>query len=98
NQVLENRLEESLRGTAAPGSPSLAAIVEPFLDAVAQPTVTPGGGSVAALAGALGASLGQMVAGLSRKKKSLAAHAEALERAAGEFKEASRSLAEAIDR
>src|SRR5208282_1433617 len=41
NQVLENRLEESLRGTAAPGSPSLAAIVEPFLDAVAQPTVTP---------------------------------------------------------
>jgi glutamate formiminotransferase / formiminotetrahydrofolate cyclodeaminase len=98
NQVLENRLEELLRGKAAPGSPSLAAIVEPFLNAVAQPTVTPGGGSVAALAGALGASLGQMVAGLSQKKKSLAAHSEALSGAAKEFKQASRSLTDAIDR
>ena len=61
----------------------LAALAQPFLDAVAQPTATPGGGSVAALAGALGASLGQMVAGLSRKKKSQAAHVEALSEALG---------------
>ena len=44
--------------------------VAPFLEAVAQPTATPGGGSAAALAGALAASLGQMVAGLSGTKKS----------------------------
>ncbi len=65
---------------------------------MAQPSATPGGGSVAALAGALGASLGQMVAGLSRKKKSQAAYAEQLSEAASEFQAASRALAEAVDR
>jgi formiminotetrahydrofolate cyclodeaminase len=53
---------------------------------------------VAALAGALGASLGQMVAGISRRKKSQAAHAEALTEATSEFEAASRAFAEAIDR
>ena len=66
-QVLENRLEESLIEGAA--NKSLAAIVTPFLEALAQPMATPGGGSAAALAGALAASLGQMVAGLSATKK-----------------------------
>jgi glutamate formiminotransferase / formiminotetrahydrofolate cyclodeaminase len=97
-QVLENRLEASLSGVASEGPGKLAALAQPFLDAVAQPTATPGGGSVAALAGALGASLGQMVAGLSRKKKSHAAHVEALSEAAAEFHAASQALAEAIDR
>ncbi|MGH7837172.1 MAG: cyclodeaminase/cyclohydrolase family protein, partial [Candidatus Binataceae bacterium] len=71
---------------------------QPFLDAVAAPTAAPGGGSVAALAGALGASLGQMVAGLSRKKKSQAPHFDALSEALAAFQSASRTLAEAIDR
>lgn len=53
---------------------------------------------MAALAGALGASLGQMVAGLSRKKKSQAAYVEPLSDALAEFHIASRVLAEAIDR
>jgi len=97
-QVLENRLEASLGGAALDGPGKLAALAQPFLDAVAQPTATPGGGSVAALAGALGASLGQMVAGLSRKKKSQAAHVEQLSEAVVEFQAASRALAEAIDR
>jgi glutamate formiminotransferase / formiminotetrahydrofolate cyclodeaminase len=98
-QVFENRLEESLLSAKdAMSSPRFAEMVEPFLNALAAPTVTPGGGSVAALAGALGASMGQMVAGLSRTKKSLAAHAVALGRAAEEFQAASRVLAEAIDR
>ncbi|MGA8223534.1 MAG: glutamate formimidoyltransferase [Candidatus Acidiferrales bacterium] len=97
-QVLENRLEASLSGVASEGAGKLAALALPFLDAVAQPTATPGGGSVAALAGALGASLGQMVAGLSRKKKSQVAHVEALSEAVAEFQTASQALAEAIDR
>ena len=98
-QVFENRMEASLAGTPAAESPGkLASLAQPFLDAVAQPTATPGGGSVAALAGALGASLGQMVAGLSRKKKSQAAHVEALSDALAEFHAASRTLSEAIDR
>jgi glutamate formiminotransferase/formiminotetrahydrofolate cyclodeaminase len=97
-QVLENKLEASLGGAAPDGPGKLAALAQPFLEAVAQPTATPGGGSVAALAGALGANLGQMVAGLSRKKKSQAAHVERLSEAVTEFQAASRALAEAIDR
>ncbi|HXU19138.1 MAG TPA: glutamate formimidoyltransferase [Verrucomicrobiae bacterium] len=95
-QVLENRLEESLMESGA--NASLAAIVTPFLEALAQPTATPGGGSASALAGALAASLGQMVAGLSSIKKSGAAHKERLDEAVKEFDAASRRLAAAIDR
>ena len=40
-----------------------------FLDSVAAATPTPGGGSVAALAGALSVALSRMVAGLARDKK-----------------------------
>jgi glutamate formiminotransferase / formiminotetrahydrofolate cyclodeaminase len=97
-QVLENRIEVSLAGMPAEGPGKLARVAQPFLDAVAQPTATPGGGSVAALAGALGASLGQMVAGLSRKKKSQAAYGDQLTEAVADFQSAARALAEAIDR
>ena len=88
-QVLENRLEESLGAAGEQGPAKLAALAQPFLDAVAKPTPAPGGGSVAALAGALSASLGQMVANLSRKKKSLAAYAEPLLDTSDEFQAAS---------
>jgi glutamate formiminotransferase/formiminotetrahydrofolate cyclodeaminase len=97
-QVLENRLGASLGSATADGPGKLAALAQPFLDALAQPTATPGGGSVAALAGSLGASLGQMVAGLSRKKKSQAAHVDKLSEALAHFQAAARTLAEAIDR
>jgi len=97
-QVFENCLEDALGNVGSKGSANLAALAQPFLDTVARATPAPGGGSVAALAGALGASLGQMVAGLSRKKKSLAAYAAELGETAGEFRVASRELTEAIDR
>lgn len=97
-QVLENRLEESLAEAATKSESSLAAMAQPFIDAVANPTPAPGGGSVAALAGSLGAALGQMVAGISRKKKSLAAHAEALESLVIKLRTDSQALAEGIDR
>jgi glutamate formiminotransferase len=97
-QVLENRLEESLDGAAGTGTANLAALAQPFIDSVANPTPAPGGGSVAALAGSLGAALGQMVAGISLKKKSLAAHAQPLADLAEQLRRASRSLAEGIDR
>ena len=97
-QVLENRLEESLAEAAAKSHANLAALAQPFIDAVANPTPAPGGGSVAALAGSLGAALGQMVADISRKKKSLAANAEALESLAIKLRAASQALARGIDR
>ena len=95
-QVLENRLEEALI-EAAEKKASFAGMLAPFLDAVAEPTATPGGGSVASLAAALAASLGQMVAGLSRKKKP-GPHQEQLTEAAKEFDSARQVLAVAIDR
>jgi glutamate formiminotransferase / formiminotetrahydrofolate cyclodeaminase len=98
-QVFENRVEASVSSSAAPQGPGkLASLAQPFLDAVADPTPTPGGGSVAALAGALGASLGQMVANLSRKKKSQAVFVEQLGEAISELQASSRMLSEAIDR
>jgi glutamate formiminotransferase / formiminotetrahydrofolate cyclodeaminase len=98
-QVFENKLQASLSGAVASEGPGkLAMLAQPFLDAVAQPTAAPGGGSVSALAGALSASLGQMVAGLSRKKKSQAAFVDQLSGALAEFDKASRFFAEAIDR
>lgn len=99
-QVLENRLGASLSNAVPSGESAgkLAALAQPFLDAVAEPSATPGGGSVAALAGALAASLGQMVAGLSRKKKSQAAFVDQLSAAVEELRAAASALANAIDR
>lgn len=61
-------LERKVR-TAIAGGESLSS----FVGSVAAPTPTPGGGSVAAHAGALGAALAQMVAGLTVGKKKYAA-------------------------
>ncbi len=97
-QVLENRLAASLAGAPVHTVRKFASLAAPFLDAVAAPTATPGGGSVAALAGALAASLGQMVAGLSRKKKSQAAFVDLLSEILSELRTAGSELAEAIDR
>jgi glutamate formiminotransferase/formiminotetrahydrofolate cyclodeaminase len=98
--VLENRLASALEGMPLQPSSqgSLAARAQPFLDAVSEPTATPGGGSVTALAGALAASLGEMVAGLSRKNKSQAAFAEDLSASVSDMRQAARKLAEAMDR
>src|SRR5579864_3733924 len=50
----------------------LRAGVEPFVEQLAAPTATPGGGSAAAAAGAMAAGLGAMVATMSRGKKAYA--------------------------
>lgn len=100
-QVFENRLQAALTGQAldlAAKERRLAGLAEPFLEAVAAPTATPGGGSVSALAAALAASLGQMVAGLSRKKKSQAAFANRLSEALDQLRRDAAELAQAIDR
>jgi formiminotetrahydrofolate cyclodeaminase len=49
-------------------SPLHALTLTDLLDRVAAPSPTPGGGSVAAVAGALGTALTQMVAGLPRTR------------------------------
>jgi len=95
-RVLENRLEDAL-ALQIPARGTLAVLVQPFLDAVSRPSPTPGGGSVAALAGSLAAALGEMVAGLSSRKKSQAAHAETLREITEQFRNAKQDLASGID-
>jgi glutamate formiminotransferase / formiminotetrahydrofolate cyclodeaminase len=65
--ILENRLAAVMSGKAAVGG--LRAGVEPFVEQLAAPTATPGGGSAAAAAGAMAAGLATMVASMSRGKK-----------------------------
>ena len=64
DQILEYRLTEVADGDITPAA---------FLDATASKSPTPGGGSSAALAGALAAALTQMVAGLTAGRKKYAA-------------------------
>jgi glutamate formiminotransferase / formiminotetrahydrofolate cyclodeaminase len=99
-QVFENKLTAALTGmpleTTKEGK--LALLARPFLDAVAAPSATPGGGSVSAFAAAAAAALGQMVAGLSRKKKSQAAHVDKLSEHLDALRRETEELASAIDK
>jgi formiminotetrahydrofolate cyclodeaminase len=52
--------------------------IESFLEAAAAKQATPGGGSVAALAGALAASMGEMVLNYSIGKKGLEEYSDAM--------------------
>ena len=64
SMVLDRRVREAIAGGIS---------VSAFSAAVASPLPAPGGGSVAALVGALGAALAQMVAGLTIGRKKYAA-------------------------
>ena len=65
--ILENRLAAVMGGKMSVGG--LRAGVEPFVEQLAAPVATPGGGSASAAAGAMAAGLAQMVASMSRGKK-----------------------------
>ncbi len=65
-----------------------------FLAALAARQPTPGGGSVAAMAGALAAAMGEMVLNYSVGKKDLAAHEPKLREALGELNRARAVLIE----
>ncbi|MBI3739292.1 MAG: glutamate formimidoyltransferase [Chloroflexi bacterium] len=70
DQILESRLYQTSDSTS--GSSSSNDRPASFLDEVAAATAAPGGGSAAAYAGALGAALTAMVAGLTIGKKKYA--------------------------
>ncbi|GAC1685511.1 MAG: hypothetical protein PVS2B2_24550 [Candidatus Acidiferrum sp.] len=99
-QIFENKLQDALSGAPPENTKNgkFAGMARPFLNAVAEPSATPGGGSVSAFAGALAAALGQMVAGLSRKKKSQAAHADKLTEQLDALHKTAEELTLAIDR
>ena len=83
--ILENRLAAVMGGKMAVGG--LRAGVEPFVEQLAAPTATPGGGSAAAASGAMAAGLATMVASMSRGKKAYLQYerelSEAIARLAG---------------
>jgi methenyltetrahydrofolate cyclohydrolase len=70
--------------------------IEGFLSATAAKQPTPGGGSVAALVGALAAALGEMTVNYSVGKKSLAQHQSQLTTALAEFARARQVLLELV--
>jgi glutamate formiminotransferase len=75
--ILENRLaavmaESSDAAERKPAPETWRA----FVERVASPEPVPGGGSVAALAGALGTALGQMAIRITKEKKNYAQHAD----------------------
>src|SRR2546423_2245649 len=93
--ILENRLTSVMGGKTAVGG--LRAGVEPFVEQLAAATATPGGGSASAAAGAMGAALGEMVAGMSRGKKAYAQYERELSDALARLKRLREDLKSSTD-
>ena len=93
--ILENRLAAVMSGKMAVGG--LRAGVEPFVEQLAAPTATPGGGSAAAAAGAMAAGLAHMVAAMSRGKKAYVQHESELSVAIARLGQLREELKAAVD-
>jgi glutamate formiminotransferase len=93
--ILENRLAAVTGGKMAVGG--LRAGVEPFVEQLAAPTATPGGGSAAAAAGAMAAGLAHMVASMSRSKKAYLQYESELSVAIARLSQLREELKAAID-
>src|SRR5579871_6704167 len=93
--ILENRLAAVMGGKMAVGG--LRAGVEPFVEQLAAPTATPGGGSASAATAAMAAALGSMVAGMSRGKKAYAQYERQLSDALARLAELREQFKAAID-
>jgi glutamate formiminotransferase len=93
--ILENRLASVMSGKAAVGG--LRAGVEPFIEQLAAPTATPGGGSAAAASAAMAAGLAGMVASMSRGKKAYAQYEAQLSAAIARLATLREELKAAID-
>ncbi len=93
--ILENRLATVMAGKLAVGG--LRAGVEPFVEQLAAPTATPGGGSASAAAGAMAAGLAHMVAAMSRGKKAYAQYESELSAAIARLVQLREELKAAVD-
>jgi glutamate formiminotransferase/formiminotetrahydrofolate cyclodeaminase len=93
--ILENRLTAVMGGKMAIGG--LRAGVEPFIEQLAAPTATPGGGSAAAASGAMAAGLAGMVASMSRGKKAYLQYESQLSEAIARLDRLREELKSAID-
>jgi glutamate formiminotransferase len=73
--ILENRLSEVMSGVSTSAG-GMNDGLRAFVDRVASAEPVPGGGSVSALSGALGAALGQMAIRLTKDKKNFVSHSD----------------------
>ncbi len=89
SMLIEQRVREAAQGGEG---------VDAFVARIASPTPTPGGGSVAAHAGALGAALAQMVTGLTIGRKKYAAVDGAMRTIATEASALRRTLMQLVAR
>jgi glutamate formiminotransferase/formiminotetrahydrofolate cyclodeaminase len=89
----KNIIEEML----APERPLASMTLQEFSDETSRDSTAPGGGSVAALAGAMGAALAAMVANLPHPKAAFAGVREELESIAVRGQEVKQCLLDAID-
>src|SRR3954453_13226526 len=93
--ILENRLSSVMGGKMAVGG--LRAGTEPFIEQLAAPTATPGGGSAAAASGAMAAGVATMVASMSRAKKAYLQYERELSDAIARLSQLREELKAAID-
>ncbi|MBZ5524910.1 MAG: glutamate formimidoyltransferase [Acidobacteriia bacterium] len=93
--ILENRLASVMGGKLAVGG--LRAGAEPFIEQLAAPTATPGGGSASAAAGAMGAALAHMCAAMSRGKKAYLQYEQQLSEAIARLSALREQLKNGID-
>jgi glutamate formiminotransferase len=93
--ILENRLTAVMEGKMAVGG--LRAGIEPFVEQLASPRATPGGGSAAAASGAMAAALATMVASMSRGKKAYLEHERELSDAIARLAQLREELKWAVD-
>ena len=87
-QILEVQLAAQRQDVLVP---------ESLLEATAAPTATPGGGAIAALAGALAAALTQMVAGLTSGRRKYADVEEQANKIAAEAEALREELSNAVE-
>jgi glutamate formiminotransferase / formiminotetrahydrofolate cyclodeaminase len=95
SMILENRLAAVTSGKMAVGG--IRAGVEPFIEQLAGPTATPGGGSAVASVAAMAAALGSMVAAMSRTKKAYAQYEPQLSAALAQLAQLREELKACID-
>jgi glutamate formiminotransferase/formiminotetrahydrofolate cyclodeaminase len=90
-------LEQQVLGLPPGAGPLARRDIVDFTDEVSRPSATPGGGSIAALAGSLGAALAAMVANLSHLKKGFEERRDELEQVARAAQGVKERLVAAVD-
>ncbi|MCG6962642.1 MAG: glutamate formimidoyltransferase [Acidobacteria bacterium] len=89
--------EKVIEYILAPERPLVSMTLQEFADETSRDSAAPGGGSVAALAGALSAALAAMVANLAHPKGKLADNRDELEEIAVEAQQLKQRLLDSID-